>query len=80
MSDNILKKMIIFSDETIKNMIENCVCKEAQERHVSQSIVIEDYILQGIAKNHPDYKSQIQSIFHTRYKKYIDKDLLEEHI
>lgn len=78
MSKNELKKMMVFSNHEILSVVMECAEEESKKRDISRSKVIEEYVLIGIARTHPEYREQISSIYAERYLKYIDSALLTQ--
>lgn len=67
MSTNYLKKMIVFSSEETKEIIEKYVQLEATRRECSQSRVVEELLLDAIYERLPDSRAEITRIFGNRY-------------
>lgn len=67
MSTNYLKKMIVFSSEKTKEIIEKYVQLEATRRECSQSRVVEELLLDAIYERLPDSRAEITRIFENRY-------------
>ena len=77
MSEN-NKKLISFSTEELKLFVEQYAEREANQRSVSVSRVLEEYILAGIARNFPETKAYVSELYHNRYRKFADAFLLDE--
>jgi len=77
MTPNNLKKMMIFSNEEVKNLCEKFIEEESQERNVSKSYVVEEYIITGIIRNFPEKSDRLRDIYRLRHERYTDKNILE---
>ena len=67
MSKNSLKKMYIFSNENIKEIVDKYVRLEAKRRDSSLSRVVEELLLDAIYRQVPESQEEISKIFENRY-------------
>ena len=73
---SLLKKMFTFSDPEIRTFIENILIQDSDKRGISQSAIIEEYVLQGIARSHPEVADQAKKLYGKRYLRYLDPFML----
>ena len=67
MSKNNLKKMYIFSNDNIKEIVDKYVRLEAKRRDSSLSRVVEELLLDAIYRQVPESQEEISKIFENRY-------------
>ena len=71
------KKLISFESEETKRLCDKFIRREAKERGVTESQVIEDCIITNILRCFPPEETEeIRTIYRNRYAKFIDRDLL----
>lgn len=69
-----LKKLFGFSTSETKQFIEKVIMNETENRKITQSIAIEEFLLKGIAVTYPELKENICDL----YKRNLDSILLGE--
>lgn len=60
-------KLLTFSSSEAFRLIDETTKKEASLRGISQSLVIEEYILAGIGRNYPEYRNRVNAELDRRF-------------
>lgn len=63
MSDNSLKKMIIFSSDDSRRILENIIREQSNETGISQSLIIEQILENALLPAHPDARSWVAKLY-----------------